>query len=198
MLPPREAFIWEGIGTQQIFYKGRRSPILTARRELYIVSPQAFAMLYTAVPRGNQISAAWSFGAPNSRVHPWARPFPWAWIVHRYVGLEPTFGPLLPSLWGFFWVSGWVWVLALWLSLLYPAPALGVSFPSPWPLSCPRARPLPILRIRGSPLFTVHLCPEAMLARVSLSTTGLHGPDCTLSHPEGRPAGDPVDSDPQR
>ena len=57
MLPPREAFVWEGIGTQQIFYQGRRSPILTARRKLYIVSPQAFAMLYAAVPRGDQIPA---------------------------------------------------------------------------------------------------------------------------------------------
>ena len=55
MLPPCEAFIWEGIGTQQIFEQGRRSPILTARRKLYIVSPQAFAMLYAAVPRSDQI-----------------------------------------------------------------------------------------------------------------------------------------------
>ena len=57
MLPPREAFVWEGIGTQQIFNQGRWSPILTARRKLYIVSPQAFAMLYAAVPRGDQIPA---------------------------------------------------------------------------------------------------------------------------------------------
>ena len=58
MLPPREAFVWEGIGTQQIFNQGRWSPILTARRKLYIVSPQAFAMLYAAVPRGDEISAS--------------------------------------------------------------------------------------------------------------------------------------------
>ena len=56
MLPPREAFVWEVIGTQQVFSKGTRSPILAARRKLYIVSPQAFAMLYAAVPRGDQIS----------------------------------------------------------------------------------------------------------------------------------------------
>jgi hypothetical protein len=94
-------------------------------------------------------------------------------------------------------VSGWVgsWLFG---SHSCPCPGPGGFFPLPvGPYSLPRARPLPTLRIRGSPLFTVHLCPEAMLARVSLGTTGSHGPDCTLSHPERRPAGDPVDSDPQ-
>ena len=33
---------------------------------------------------------------------------------------------------------------------------------------------------------------------VPFGPTSLHRPDCTLSHPEGRPTGDPVDSDPQR